>query len=537
MTSKSPPPTSDVEQRGMNPDLARPMLVPDLWAHALRHRRSRPVLSIDDRFLTAGEIEDHVSRYAQALAAQGLGPGSPVATLALNRPEVLYAWGAGMQVGCRATPLTAMGSLEDHAFILDDAGIDTLVFDPALQERAAELAARVPRLQRLVALGPSDVGADLSASAASFGAKALRPLQVDPETVDRIMYTGGTTGRPKGVMGSYRSAAAVIAIQMAEWQWPADHRFLVCSPLSHAGSAFVLPTLLLGGSMMVLPRFDPDQVLDVVERYRITSMMLVPTMLYALLDHPRMGSADLSSLGTIYYGAAAMSPTRMAEAIDRFGPIFFQFYGQSECPMTVAVLRREEHLVDRPGRLSSCGRPVPWVQVALLDGGGDEVEVGEPGEICTRGPLSMSGYWGQPEQTEEVFRNGWIHTGDVAVQDDEGFLTIVDRTKDMIVSGGFNVFAREVEDVLTSHPGVAAVAVIGVPDERWGEAVKAVVACRPDVTVTADELVRLVREKKGPVHAPKSVEFVDAIPTTLLGKPDKAALRDRYWKNLERKVN
>jgi acyl-CoA synthetase (AMP-forming)/AMP-acid ligase II len=513
------------------------MLVPNLWANALRQRRSRPVLHIDDRTVTAGEIEAEVSRYAQAMAAVGLGPGSPVATLALNRPEVLFSWGAGMQVGCRTTPLTATASAEDHAYILDDAGIETLVFDPELRDRAAQLADRVPGLKHLLSLGPSDVGKDLNALARSFGARQLNPPAVDPETVDRIMYTGGTTGRPKGVMGSYRSAAAVIAIQMAEWQWPEQHRFLICSPLSHAGAGFVLPTLLRGGSMMVLPRFDPDQVLDVVEKHKITAMMLVPTMLYALLDHPRLEKADLRSLETIYYGAAAMSPARLEEAITRFGPIFFQFYGQSECPLTITVLRREEHDVSRPGRLSSCGRPVPWMDVGLLDDGCNHVQVGEPGEICARGPLAMSGYWKQPAQTDEVFRGGWVHTGDVAIQDDEGYLTIVDRKKDMIVSGGFNIFAREIEDVIASHEAVAAVAVIGVPDDKWGEAVKALVVLRSSATASQEELAGLVRDRKGPVHAPKSVEFIDALPTTPLGKVDKAALRNRFWTGQDRNVH
>jgi acyl-CoA synthetase (AMP-forming)/AMP-acid ligase II len=381
------------------------------------------------------------------------------------------------------------------------------------------------------------VGKDLNALAQSFAARQLSPPPVDPETVDRIMYTGGTTGRPKGVMGSYRSAAAVIAIQMAEWQWPEQHRFLICSPLSHAGAGFVLPTLLRGGSMMVLPRFDPDQVLDVVEKHKITAMMLVPTMLYALLDHPRLEKADLRSLETIYYGAAAMSPARLEEAIARFGPIFFQFYGQSECPLTITVLRREEHDVSQPGRLSSCGRPVPWMDVGLLDDDCNRVQVGEPGEICARGPLAMTGYWKQPTQTEEVFLGGWVHTGDVAVEDEDGYLTIVDRKKDMIVSGGFNIFAREIEDVIATHEAVAAVAVIGVPDDKWGEAVKALVVLRASATASPEELAGLVRDRKGPVHAPKSVEFIDAIPTTPLGKVDKAALRDRYWTGQDRHVH
>jgi fatty-acyl-CoA synthase len=520
----------------VNDDLHRSPLVPDMWVHALGQRADRTVLQIDNRALTAAQVRDEVSRLSQAFAHCGLGPGSPVATLSLNRPEVIYTNGAALMTGCRTTPLTALASLDDHAHILEDAQIDTLVFDPAFEQRADDLRRRVPSLRRLLALGPSEVGQDIMAGANQLAAGPLRAPRFDAETVDRIMYTGGTTGRPKGVVGTYRSAAAVARIQMAEWQWPDEFRFLVCSPLSHAGGAFLLPALLRGGSLVVLPAFDPDEVLDAIERHRITATMLVPTMLYTLLDHPRLGQVDLSSLQAIYYGAAAMSPTRLAEAIERFGPIFFQFYGQSEAPMTVCSLRKEEHDTNRPERLMSCGRPGPFLHVALLDDDGTELDEG-PGEICVRGPIVMEGYWQQPEPTAEVFRGGWLHTGDVARRDDEGFLTIVDRKKDMIVSGGFNVFAREVEDVLSSHPAVAAVAVIGVPDERWGEAVKAVVVKRPGSAVSAEELIAIVRQAKGPVHAPKSIDFAIEIPVSPLGKPDKKALRARYWSDQGRQIN
>ena len=189
-------------------------------------------------------------------------------------------------------------------------------------------------------------------------------------------------------MGTYRSGAAMTMIQMAEWEWPEEVRFLICTPLSHAGAAFFVPTLLRGGSIVVLPGFDPGKVLEAIEKHRITATMLVPTMLYVLLDHPKFAETDLSSLETVYYGAAAMSPTRLKEAIDRLGPIFFQYYGQAECPMTITVLRKEEHDTSRMDRLATCGRPVPWLRVALLDDDGNEVPSGEPGEICVRGRSS-----------------------------------------------------------------------------------------------------------------------------------------------------
>jgi fatty-acyl-CoA synthase len=519
-------------------ELHRGAHIPDLLVAALDRNPDKPAVYLGDEVLTARQVRDQISCYAQAFADRGLGRGSAVAMLSANRPEVLFTMGANMVSGCRTTALHPMGSLDDHAYVLDDAGVETLVFDPATYgERAAALQERVPGLKRLLALGPTEVGEDLLAAAAQFTPGPLRAPRIDSEEVAGLAYTGGTTGKPKGVMGTYRSGAAMTMIQMAEWQWPEETRFLICTPLSHAGAAFFIPTLLRGGSIVVLPGFDAGKVLEAIEKHRITATMLVPTMLYVLLDHPKFAGTDLSSLETIYYGAAAMSPTRLKEAIERLGPIFFQYYGQAECPMTITVLRKEEHDTSRMDRLATCGRPVPWLRVALLDDDGNEVPQGEPGEICVQGPLVMRGYWNKPEQTEEALHGGWLHTGDVARADDEGYLTIVDRKKDMIVSGGFNVFPREVEDVLSSHPAVGAVAVIGVPDDKWGEAVKAVVVLRPDAEVAMDELAALVKERKGAIHAPKTVDFVDAIPLSPLGKPDKKALRARYWGDAARQVH
>ena len=328
----------------------------------------------------------------------------------------------------------------------------------------------------------------------------------------------------------------MTTIQMAEWEWPDEVRHLVCTPLSHAGAAFFVPVLLRGGSIVVVPGFDPVKVFEAIQTYRITTIMLVPTMLYILMDHPRIDEFDLSSLETVYYGASAISPARLDEAIGRFGPIFFQFYGQAECPMTITVLRKDEHTRGDLARLASCGRPVPWLHVALLDDDGNEVAEGDPGEICVRGPLVMGGYWNLPEQTAEAFAGGWLHTGDIARRDAEGYLTIVDRKKDMIVTGGFNVFPREVEDVLGTHEAVAMSAVVGAPDDKWGEAVTALVVLRPGAEVDADTLIELVKTQKGSLHAPKRIDFVDSIPLSPLGKPDKKAIRARYWDGSDRRV-
>jgi fatty-acyl-CoA synthase len=333
-------------------------------------------------------------------------------------------------------------------------------------------------------------------------------------------------------MGTAQAMATMTQIQLAEWEWPEAPKFLICTPLSHAGAAFFAPTLLKGGSLIVVPKFDPADVLRIIEEERITATMLVPTMLYALMDHPDSRTRDLSSLQTVYYGAASINPVRLREAIDRFGPIFAQYYGQSEAPMAISYLTKGDH---DDARLSSCGRPSAFLRTALLDADGNPVAPGEPGEICVAGPLLAAGYWNLPEVTAETFRDGWLHTGDVAREDEDGFWFIVDRVKDMIVTGGFNVFPREVEDVVAEHPAIAQVGVIGTPDEKWGEAVTAVVVLRSDAAADdaaieklTGEIQAAVRERKGPVHVPKQVIVAASLPMTGLGKPDKKALRAQY---------
>lgn len=512
-------------------DLFSPQSYGDLLAHALSHDLDRPVVLFNDtgRIVTALEYRDVISRYAQALNSLELPPGTRVGLLSRNRPEVLFVNGALLFVDVCLVPMHPMGSIDDLAYIVENAHIEALIFDARYyQDQVRVLQQRHPHVKHLLALGETAVGVDLTALAGTFVPGALIPLRGDPEAIVRLSYSGGTTGKPKAIMGSARSLAAALSVLLTEWEWPNEIRQLVCSPLSHGGAAVFMPTMIKGGSMVVLPGFEPGAVLAAIEKHRITSMLLVPTMIYALLDFPRLLDYDLSSLEIIYYGASPISPTRLKEAIEKLGPIFFQFYGQAEAPMSVTRMRRDEHDPSDLKRLACCGRPIPWVRVALMDDNCLAVPDGEPGEICVRGPLVMSGYLGQPEQTAEAFAGGWLHTGDVAVREPDGFLRIVDRKKDMIITGGFNVYPREVEDVLSSHPAVAVAAVIGIPHEKWGEAVTAVVVLREGTHVSDTELIALVKERKGAIQAPKSVAFVDRIPVSGLGKPDKKALRAQF---------
>jgi fatty-acyl-CoA synthase len=509
----------------------------DLILQGLRRWPERDaIVDASGLSLSYAELEQCIWRTARALRDSGLQAGDGVAQLAANRVDTFVTMAAVLGNGMRYTPLHPMGSLEDQLFILGDAEISALVVDvPYFAERGAELRAGAAASLQVFTLGAADFGTDLPALAQRSEPEQLSVLP-GVDDIAWVTYTGGTTGKPKGVILTQGGMAAKSLISMAEWQWPQEIRYLASSPISHAAGFLLIPTFLNGGKVFLTAGFDPDQVLDLVEKERVNTLFLVPTMIYVLMDHPRTRQADLSSIESIIYASAPMSPTRLKEALELFGPVMMQCYGQTEC-IHLTMLRKEEHRLDKPERLASCGRPPAGIRMALLDEQGSEVPRGEIGEVCIRGQAIMRGYWNRPEQTEEALRGGWLHTGDLAYRDDEGFYYLVDRAKDMIISGGFNVYPREVEDVLTGHPAVAMAAVIGVPDEKWGEKVVAVIVPRPGESTDAQEMISLVKDKKGAIMAPKQVDFVDSLPQTALGKTDKKALRKQYWGDQERMVN
>ena len=509
--------------------LHHPIYAPELLVNALNQDPTRPLLKLlSGERLTVGDVRDGTSQYIQVFESLGIKPGSRVGLLSSNKPEVLLIANAVQISAAIYVPMHPLGGFKDHLHVVQDSKIDVLIFDAdTYSERAEQLSKEVPGLT-LFSIGESKIAEDLTKTATQFEAKKLIAPRVNGDDVLRLGYSGGTTGKPKALASVQRTGLATISIMMSEWEWPSHLKFLSCTPLSHAGAAMFLPVLLKGGTMMVLPTFNPEQVLKTIQEEKINCIMLVPTMIYALLDHPEFDKYDLSSLETVFYGASAIAPARLKEAIERIGPVFMQFYGQAEAPMAVSILRKHEHDIDKPDRLASCGRPVPWLNVALLDSDNRPVPLGEPGEICVRGPLVMNGYRDNPDLTAEAFSGDWLHSGDVAVQDKDGFLRIIDRTKDMIVTGGFNVYPREIEDILAEHPGISQVAVIGVPHKKWGESITALIVKRADQAVDPEELIAMVADRKGSYQAPKSVEFIDEIPLTPVGKPDKKQLKQWY---------
>lgn len=510
------------------PNLHRPLYGADVLANALNNYPDIALLrQLDGPTLTVRDMRDETSRYIQALESVGVTSQSCVSMLASNLPETLHIGHATSMIPTLMVPIHAMSSLADQLTIVRDAGVNVLIFEAERFEKAAaDIKAAEPGIT-LLSVGPSEIAPDIRKLAASFEPKKLVPPVIDGDHIGRRSYSGGTTGKPKAIPSAARSGQQCAMIIQAEWEWPSPPQILSCAPLTHAGGTMFMPALLKGGTFLILPRFDPLQVLQSIQDYRINCMMLVPTMIYALLDHPRFDEFDLSSLETVFYGASLMNPVRLKEAIERIGPVFAQFYGQAEAPMVLTYFRKADHDINDMNRLASCGLPCPYVRLELHDADGNEVPDGEPGEIVVQGPLVMNGYLDE-ELNKEVFKGGWLHTGDVAVRDPNGFLRIVDRVKDMIVSGGFNIYPREVEMVIAAHPAVAEVAVIGVPHDKWGEAVKAVVVTKPGQEVAEDDLIAAVAQAKGSYQAPKSVVFVDAIPQTPVGKPDKKALRAVY---------
>ncbi|PEQ12837.1 hypothetical protein B2G71_10450 [Novosphingobium sp. PC22D] len=509
-------------------NLHRELYNTDVLANALNNGGDRPLLhQLDGPTLTVRDMRDETSRYTQVLAGLGVGAGDRVSLIAPNMPECLHVTHALQFLATLYVPMHPLSALSDHLGVIRDADVALLVFDAErFEARAAEIAAQVPGI-KLLAIGKSDLAPDIRELAAGYAPAKLVPPVVDGHDVIRLGYSGGTTGKPKAIPSIQRTGALTGLYMQAVWEWPQTPHVLSCAPLTHAGGAMFMPALLRGGTFLILPRFDPLQVLEMIEARRINCMMLVPTMIYALLDHPRFGEFDLSSLETVFYGASAINPVRLKEAIERIGPVFAQFYGQAEAPMVLTYFRKADHDPNDLNRLTSCGTPSPYVRLELHDAQGNEVPDGEPGEIVVQGPLVMDGYR-DAELTRQAFEGGWLHTGDVAVRDPDGFLRIVDRTKDMIISGGFNIYPRDIENIIAEHPAVAEIAVIGVPHAKWGEAVMAVVVLKPGERVSEEELCAPVARRKGSYQTPKAVAFVDAIPQTPVGKPDKKALRARY---------
>ncbi|MGX1854990.1 AMP-binding protein [Streptomyces sp. NBC_01456] len=481
---------------------------------------AREALVHQGRRVTAGEFRTLVHRLARALRARGVDRGTTVTLLSGNLPETLAARYAANLLGARVNFLYNKLSAESQAAIVRDVETRALIVDPRLADRAAEVTALAPVPDVLV-LGPAKTGADLLELAAGESDEPFAS-RARPDDVCTIRHTGGTTGHPKGICTTFTQARWFHGALRLEAEH--ERRQLVCTTLAHAAGVMADSTLHAGGTVVLLDDFDPATALATIERERITDLFLLPPLLYQLMDHPDAQHTDTSSLRLVTYGGCQASPARIADAVRMFGPVLVQGYGQNEAG-GISTLAQEDHDPERPDRLRSAGKVLPGVEVAIRDEAGRDLPAGEHGEVCVRSDMIMKGYWKQPELTAEVLRDGWLHTGDIGFLDAEGYLTIVDRIKDMIVVVGGHVYTTELEDLLNSHPQVLQSAVFGVRDADRMERVHAAVVRAPGGTVDAAQLGAMVRTERGAMYEPARLTFVEALPLTDAGKPDKKELR------------
>jgi acyl-CoA synthetase (AMP-forming)/AMP-acid ligase II len=404
--------------------------------------------------------------------------------------------------------------------------------------------ASIPSLKQVIVVGPSLPGQMSYQELRKSQPITLPDVDVDYDVdIERIHYTAGTTGRPKGGVMTFSTLYNIITNILINLDKPIgpEDIYLSVGPLTHAAGLMMMVYYCRGAKSIILPRFDPELVLETIERQRVTSVLFVPTMLGMILRSPRIKDFDLSSVNRIWYGTAPMPVEWLKEGIKIFGSVFRQNYGMTEMAQPITFLGPEDHVLEggshRLKRLSSAGKPALGVDLKILNENGQPVSPGEIGEICLRSNKMIKEYWKKPKETAETFVNGWLHTRDMGTIDEEGYVYIVDRKHDMIISGGFNIYPREVEEVILAHPDVSEVAVIAVPDNTWGEAIKALVVLKPDARVTEEEIINFCKENLASYKKPKSVKFINEIPKTGYNKVDRKALREPFWRGYDRRVH
>jgi long-chain acyl-CoA synthetase len=506
-----------------------------------RHGREHPghtALRWGDHAFTYGELDRWANRAGRALARSGLDPGGRFAFIDKNRPEYVPVAFGGARVGGVNLTVNWRLAPAEMAHVLRDAEARVLAVGAELFEKIERVVDELPSTCRVVALDPHPTWPLLDDLARAESDAPIRHA-VAPEDPAFHLYTSGTTGLPKGVVVTYDALATQIGGVSSEFGLTSSSVNLVTLPVFHiAGGIWLLAGMFFGSTNVLVREFEPGAVLRAIEAHGVTHALLVPAMLQMLLDCERIEAVDASSLDTVVYGGSPITEAVLGRAVARFGCRFFQNYGLTEASGAVSMLGPEDHDLARPHLLRSAGRPVPWAEVEIIDAAsGVAVPRGAVGEICVRSRANMRGYWGRPEGEPGVFWGEWLRTGDAGYFDAEGYLYLHDRVKDMIVTGGENVYPAEVEQVLARHPSVADVAVIGVPSERWGEAVHAVVVPRSGCDLAPDALVAFARDHLAGFKLPKSVEFVDALPRNPSGKVLKAELRAALWGDRDRRVN
>jgi len=499
---------------------------------SLQRHPDKTALVDGNRRLSFRQLHTRVARLAAGLQQLGVQPGDRVAVLALNGGRYVETALAVWWCGAVLNPVNTRWSPAEITYALNDCSVRVLLVDDAFTALAREVVPQVSSLCATVHLGRQPVPEGLwNYEALIDAAEPVEDARPDAEALAAILYTGGTTGFPKGVMLSHRNLWSSMVGRMAEVPNPGDFVTLLIAPLFHvAGLGRLIGQLIVGGTCVTLPAFQPETVLRTIGQEGITDLVMVPSMIQMLVDAPAFGQHELSSLRRILWGAAPMALPLLERALAAFpGVEFIHAYGMTETAASVSVHRIGEAPEERRGeRIRSAGRAGYATEIRIADPEGREVPTGHAGEIQVRGPVVMMGYWNRPEATAQALQDGWLRTGDGGHMDAQGYLYVVDRLKDMIISGGENVYPAEVEEALGRHPAVAASAVIGIPDEKWGEAVHAVVLLREGAQASAEELRAHCRTRLGGYKCPKSIEFRSSLPLSAAGKVLKSELRKSH---------
>jgi fatty-acyl-CoA synthase len=489
-----------------------------------------PCLTTDGVSRSYAEVRELSSRISAALAARGVRPGDRVAILSANDPTSFTCVFGISRAGAVWCPVNPRNEAAENRELLDLVGCGTLLFQRAFAPLVAVIRGDLPALTTLVCLDGEVPGALTWDAFLALGTDQGRDVdEPAPDDLAMIAGTGGTTGRPKGVELTGRNLETMTAITLMSYPFDGRPRYLALAPLTHAAGVLCFPVLALGGEIVVMRSPDVARFVALIEQHRITHAFLPPTLIYMVLAHEGLDAADLSSLQCFWYGAAPMSVARLEEALRRIGPMG-QLFGQTEAPMMISTMAPADHyLADGSiarGRLASAGRPAPLVRVAVMSPEGELLPQGATGEIVVRSSLVLRGYHRNPEATAEASAHGWHHTGDVGYLDGDGYLFIVDRAKDMVITGGFNVYSTEVEQAVMQHPAVQDCAVVGLPDDTWGERVTVVVQLRPGADAAGEEIRVFARERLGGVKAPKQVEIWPDLPRSKVGKVLKREIKD-----------
>jgi len=491
----------------------------------------RPCLSADGTSMSYADVVRLSTEVAAALRASGTEPGSRVAILSANDPVAFTCVFGISRAGGVWCPINPRNEASENRELLELFGAEVVLFQSGFAPLVAAIRDELPGVHTWVWLDAAPEFAGHSGGTLTWqdfldrGARADVPdLPTVPgaDELAMLVGTGGTTGRPKGVMLTPTNLETMTALTLMGYPFDGPPVYLALAPLTHAAGVLCFPVLSLGGEVVIMRAPDVSGFLRLVQERGVTHTFLPPTLIYMVLGHPDLASTDLSSLQCFWYGAAPMSSSRLEEALERIGPVMAQLFGQTEAPMMISMMPPADHFRADGSvateRLTSAGRPAPLVTVAILDENDRPMPPGERGEICARSSLVMAGYWKNPEETTRTLRHGWLHTGDIGFLDDDGFLHIVDRAKDMIITGGFNVYSTEVEQAVLAHGSVQDCAVVGLPDDKWGERVVVVVQPQAGATVDPDELIAFVKQRIGSVKAPKEVHVWADLPRSKVGK-------------------